>query len=295
MNRRILPFMPPRLVASLVQPPAMSQPDRTPSETAARAPENTPENTPENVPAIVLAAGRGQRMRPLTDSCPKPLLAVRGRPLLAWHLDALRAAGVRRFAINTGWLGRQVHEFARRYADQAAADAPALHWHVSREEIDFGHALETAGGIARALPWLCAGGAQVFWAVAGDIYAPDFVFDAQAAARFAASGRLAQLWLAPNPPQHPAGDFALAAGGLAANEAAPGQPRYTFSALALYHRDLFAPPWCDIPPGNPQGRAAPLAPLLRAAAAAGRVGASLYTGFWADVGTPDRLAALNAD
>mgnify|MGYP000408985206 CR=1 FL=1 len=275
MNRRILPFMPPRLAASLVQPPAMSQPDRTPSETAARAPENTS----ENVPAIVLAAGRGQRMRPLTDSCPKPLLPVRGRPLLAWHLDALRAAGVRRFAINTGWLGRQVHEFARRYADQAAADASAdsaaLHWHVSREEIDFGHALETAGGIARALPWLCAGGAQVFWAVAGDIYAPDFVFDAQAAAHFAASGLLAQLWLAPNPPQHPAGDFALAAGGLAANEAAPGQPRYTFSALALYHRDLFAPPWCDIPPGNPQGQAAPLAPLLRAAAAAGRVGASL--------------------
>ena len=169
MNRRFPPFMPQRRVASLVQPPAMSQPDRTPSETAAHAPENTPENTPENVPAIVLAAGRGQRMRPLTDSCPKPLLPVRGRPLLAWHLDALRAAGVRRFAINTGWLGRQVHEFARRYADQAAADAPALHWHVSREEIDFGHALETAGGIARALPWLCAGGAQVFWAVAGDI------------------------------------------------------------------------------------------------------------------------------
>ena len=291
MNRRILPFMPPRLVASLVQPPAMSQPDRTPSETTARA--------PENVPAIVLAAGRGQRMRPLTDSCPKPLLPVRGRPLLAWHLDGLRAAGVRRFAINTGWLGRQVHEFVRRYADQAAADAgadsAALHWHVSREEADFGHALETAGGIARALPWLCAGGAQVFWAVAGDIHAPQFPFDAQAAARFAASGLLAQLWLAPNPPQHPAGDFALAAGGLAANEAAPGQPRYTFSALALYHRDLFAPPWCDIPPGNPQGQAAPLAPLLRAAAAAGRVGAALYEGAWADVGTPERLAALNAD
>ena len=116
---------------------------------------------------------------------------------------------------------------------------------------------------------------------------------ADAARRFVASGRLAQLWLVPNPPHHPAGDFAIGADGLALNEAPPGGERLTFSTIALYRRALFEPPWCDIPPGNPRGVAAPLAPLLRRAIAAGQVGAERYLGPWTDVGTPERLAALN--
>ena len=122
--------------------------------------------------------------------------------------------------------------------------------------------------------------------------------------RFAASGRLAHLWLVPNPPHNPQGDFGLSADGLALNEAPapapapPGAPgggrRFTFSTVALYRRALFAPPWCGIIRGNPQGTAAPLAPLLRSAIASGQVSAELYTGPWTDVGTPERLAQLNA-
>ncbi|HMT17872.1 MAG TPA: nucleotidyltransferase family protein, partial [Ottowia sp.] len=99
--------------------------------------------------------------------------------------------------------------------------------------------------------------------------------------------------LAPTPPHHPAGDFAIGADGLALNEAPPGGERLTFSTIALYRRALFEPPWCDIPPGNPRGVAAPLAPLLRRAIAAGQVDAERYLGPWTDVGTPERLAALN--
>ena len=104
---------------------------------------------------------------------------------------------------------------------------------------------------------------------------------------------MAKLWLVPNPPHHPAGDFAIGADGLALNEAPPGGERLTFSTIALYRRALFEPPWCDIPPGNPRGVAAPLAPLLRRAIAAGQVDAERYLGPWTDVGTPERLAALN--
>jgi len=160
----------------------------------------------------------------------------------------------------------------------------------SDEGRDFGRALETAGGIARALPQL----GPVFWLAAGDVFAPDFVFAPEAAQAFAASPLLAHLWLVPNPPHHPRGDFGLSPEGLALNlpDADPA-PRYTYSTLALLKAALFAPPWCDIPPGNPQGVAAPLAPLLRRAMDAGRVGAALYTGRWTDVGTPERLQALN--
>lgn len=211
--------------------------------------------------AIILAAGRGERMRPLTDACPKPLLPVRGQPLMQWHARALAAAGVRRIVINTGWLGGQIRQWAREWT-QAPGGAGGIQWPpglpawpeliLSEEERDFGYTLETAGGIARALPRLAASSPDVFWAVAGDIHAPQFPFAAQDAARFAASGLLAHLWLVPNPPHHPAGDFALAPGGLLQAEGA----RHTFSAIALYRRALFEPPWCSIAPGNPQGQPA---------------------------------------
>lgn len=254
----------------------------------------TPPPTPlQQPPALLLAAGRGERMRPLTDTTPKPLLAVRGQPLLQWHLQALQAAGVRRAVINTAWLGGQISaRFSDHFEPQGAPDGrEALSIFYSHEGRDFGDALETAGGIAHALPLL----GDVFWLAAGDVFAPDFRFDVAAAEAFAASGMLAHLWLVPNPAHHPRGDFGLSPEGLALNlpPEHPG-PRHTYSTIALLRAELFAPPWCDIPPGNPEGTKAPLAPLLRRAMDNGRVSAALYTGPWVDVGTPQRLAELNA-
>jgi MurNAc alpha-1-phosphate uridylyltransferase len=122
------------------------------------------------------------------------------------------------------------------------------------------------------------------------VFAPDFVFSLAAAERFAASGMLAHLWLVPNPAHHPKGDFGLGSDGLARNQAGV---KYTYSTIGLYHRKLFAPPWCDIPAGNPKGTKAPLVALLRAAVDNALVSAELYTDRWTDVGTPQRLEQLN--
>ena len=252
----------------------------------------TQSNPSVQVPALVLAAGRGERMRPLTDSTPKPLLQVQGRPLLQWHLQALANAGVSRVVINTAWLGEQIPAY---FSDKNGVKPiwdkrKQLSISYSQEGVDFGGALETAGGIARALPQL----GPVFWLAAGDVFAPDFVFDSAAVQAFAASDQLAHLWLVPNPTHNPRGDFGLSSQGLALNLPADDPaPRYTYSTIALLRAELFAPPWCDIAPGNPLGVKAPLAPLLRCAMDAGRVSASLYGCRWTDVGTPERLAELN--
>ena len=259
--------------------------------------------------AMLLAAGRGERMRPLTDTCPKPLLRVRGKPLLQWHLEALLRGGFTLAVINTAWLGPQFEqEFHGMFALQPLLDKrrelliqDLLHLRYSHEGQDFGAALETAGGICRALPQLCPhlanGGSDVFWVLAGDVFAPDFEFTRRAIERFCASGKLAHLWLVPNPEHKPDGDFGLDADtGLALNlPADDSRPRYTYSTIGLYRHALFGLPWCDIPAGNPAGLKAPLAPLLRAAMDCGQVSAELYTGFWTDVGTPQRLASLNND
>ena len=241
---------------------------------------------------MLLAAGRGERMRPLTDTCPKPLLAVQGQPLLQWHLQALAQAGVRQAVINTAWLGEQISDrFLSHFGLQGALDKrEQLSISYSHEGVDFGGALETAGGIARALPQL----GPVFWLAAGDVFAPDFVFGSAAVQAFAASDQLAHLWLVPNPAHNPRGDFGLSSQGLALNLPADDPaPRYTYSTIALLRAELFAPPWCDIAPGNPLGVKAPLAPLLRCAMDNGRVTAAIYTGRWTDVGTPQRLTELN--
>jgi MurNAc alpha-1-phosphate uridylyltransferase len=242
---------------------------------------------------MVLAAGRGERMRPLTDHTPKPLLQVRGKPLLQWPLEALAQGGFRHIVVNTAWLGEQISDFAAKLelefqqeTQETQAAATPLHLALSHEGQDFGAALETAGGIVRALPQL----GEVFWVLAGDVFAPSFVFSQRAVDAFVASDHLAHLWLVPNPAHHPAGDFGLSAEGLALNQAAV---KYTYSTMGLYRRALFEPPFCDIPAGNPQGRKAALAPLLRAAMDQGRVSAELFMGDWTDVGTPERLLALN--
>jgi MurNAc alpha-1-phosphate uridylyltransferase len=253
--------------------------------------------------AIILAAGRGARMRPLTDTCPKPLLQVQGKPLLRWHSDALAASGFTQQLLNAGWLHQQITAYiSEHFGDISAKNLPEQllkekqssdrRVAVSDEMADFGAALETLGGIARALPQL----ADVFWVVAGDIYAPEFVFAQADYAAFAASNALAHVFLVPNPEHNSRGDFCINADGrLRVIDAMPqGAETYTFSTIALYKKALFESPYCDIPAGNPQGLAAPLAPLLRHAANHDVISASVYAGAWVDVGTPERLAALNA-
>ena len=236
---------------------------------------------------LVLAAGRGERMRPLTDHTPKPLLTVQGQPLMAWSMQALARAGLTRQLVNTAWLGPQIE--AQWGTQVVWPGLPAVHMAYSHEGRDFGHALETAGGIVRALPQL----AEVFWVVAGDVFAPDMVFSPEAVQRFAQSDALAHLWLVPNPAHNPGGDFGLSSSGQVLN-LAPGAPGrdYTFSTIALYKQAFFAN--SGLPAGNPQGVARPLAPLLRAAMDQGQVSGEVYSGHWTDVGTPERLAQLNA-
>ena len=294
-------------------------------------------------PAIILAAGRGERMRPLTDTTPKPLLRVQGQPLLAWHVHALVAGGFNRLVFNTAWLGHSISSFFDTFrnadgtfkllfsetenpsatpaaaspgllapncsAPRSTTSSPAFWAQFSNEQTDFGGALETAGGIARALPLLGMHqppqASDVFWVVAGDVFVPGFAFTQASVERFRASTHLAHLWLVPNPPHNPLGDFGLSDDGLVLNLPKPCAPtadnpvptcahRYTYSTIGLYRAELFSPPWCDIAHGNPTGVKAPLAPLLRRAMDAGRVSAELYTGPWTDVGTPERLAELNA-
>ena len=262
-----------------------------------------------SVTAMLLAAGRGERMRPLTDTTPKPLLQAQGKPLLQWHMEALLAGGFTQGVVNTAWLGEQFPQLfgsifrlqrlknMREQLSKAEQEDTGLALQYSHEGLDFGFALETAGGIARALPLL----GDVFWVVAGDVFAPDFAFAQADAQQFLQSDELAHLWLVPNPPHNPKGDFGLgepdsAGTALALNVAADtGVPRYTYSTIGLYRRELFALPWCDIAAGNPHGIKAALAPLLRQAMDQHKVSASLYTGRWTDVGTPERLAQLNAN
>ncbi|MCG2594687.1 nucleotidyltransferase family protein [Ramlibacter sp. XY19] len=226
---------------------------------------------------MILAAGRGERMRPLTDSRPKPLLEVRGKPLMGYHLEALGAGGFDEVVVNTAWLGEQI---AQHYGDVHQG----VRIRYSHEGRDFGGALETAGGIARALPLL----GEVFWIVAGDVYMPEFRFTRAAFDRFAAGGKLAHLFLVPNPEHNPKGDFGLDGNGLATRE---GERPYTYSTVALLRRELLQ----GVPTGNPQGQKVALAPLLFAAVGQGLVSAECYTGAWTDVGTPQRLDSLNRD
>ena len=212
--------------------------------------------------AMILAAGRGERMRPLTDSLPKPLLAAGGKPLIVHHIEKLKHAGISELVINHAWLG---HKLVEALGDGSAFGV-SIHW--SAEE----SALETAGGIVQALPLL---GSDPFLVINGDTW-----IDADYATlvRQPLGSDLAHLWLVPNPPQHPNGDFSLQAGRV------QDAPALTFSGVGLYHPAAFA----DLPSG-----ARKLAPLLRDWMAQGRVGGSLLAGEWRDIGTVERLRALD--
>jgi MurNAc alpha-1-phosphate uridylyltransferase len=235
--------------------------------------------------AIVLAAGRGERMRPLTDATPKPLLKVHGKPLIEWHLEALARDGVREVVVNGAWLEQQLVDTL------GDGSRFGLRIRYSLEGRDHGRALETAGGIAKALPLLCDAAHpeahDAFWVVSGDIHVPGFRFDAAVARRFVASDQLAHLWLVDNPPYHPTCDFGLDAQGLAlGGEAAAHGKRWTYANIALCRAGLLA----TVTPGS---RAA-LGPLLHSAMLDRRVSAEVWRGAWENVGTPAQLDALNA-
>lgn len=213
--------------------------------------------------AMILAAGRGERLRPMTDRCPKPLLSVGGRPLVEYHLDALAAAGIREVVVNLGWLGEQIPPVlgdGRRFG---------LAITYSRESWP---ALETAGGIVKALPVL---GPNPFLVVNGDIWT-----DAPLADLGLPDRSLAHLVMVDNPPHNPQGDFALTGENLSLS-ATSG--RLTYAGLGVYHPRLFD----GLAPGP-----RPLAPVLSAAIDAGRVTGRHYHGAWLDVGTPERLERL---
>jgi N-acetyl-alpha-D-muramate 1-phosphate uridylyltransferase len=213
--------------------------------------------------ALLLAAGRGERLRPLTDEVPKPLLEVGGRTLIERHLMRLEDAGITDVVINLAWLGSQI---AQRLGTGAR-------YGVSIAYSNEGEALETAGGIVHARSLL---GDSPFVVVNADVWT-DYPF-----ARLALpEGRLAHLVLVPNPEHNPNGDFVLVDGTVRNPDGSA--PTSTFSGIAVYSPDLFA----DLAPGK-----RPLAPVLREACERGQVSGESFDGDWCDVGTPERLAQL---
>jgi MurNAc alpha-1-phosphate uridylyltransferase len=229
--------------------------------------------------AMIFAAGRGERMRPLTDTCPKPLLKVRGRPLIVWHILNLVRAGITDIVINHAHLGHMIEE--------ALGDGTKFGARIAYSAE--GTALETAGGIAKARHLL---GDEPFVAVAADIYCPHFNYeqvkntleekDVWGNPHPAEQRDIAWLYLVKNPAHHPKGDFALNNFSIAND----GEPRYTFSGIGVYRPEMFD----QITPGQ----SAQIAPILREFAARGRVGGEIFRGDWTDVGTVERLAQLNA-
>ncbi|MBN8713249.1 MAG: nucleotidyltransferase family protein [Xanthomonadales bacterium] len=226
--------------------------------------------------ALIFAAGRGERMRPLTDRTPKPLLPVGGKPLIAWTLEKLAAAGYGQVVINTSHL--------------AAQFPPALgdgsRWGLRIHYADEGPvALETGGGMLHALPLL---GSSSFLAINGDIWC-----DADLASLPAQPAGQAHLLLVDNPAQHPQGDFVLDADGSVRDE---GTPRLTFSGIGVYRPSLLDG-WRGVIDGPIDPAMPPrfkLVPLLRAAMRRGQVSGARHDGVWNDIGTPARLEALRA-
>ena len=225
--------------------------------------------------ALILAAGRGERMRPLTDRQPKPLLEVRGKPMIEWHLEALARAGVHEVVINTAWLEDQFP------AALGSGERWGLSIRYSMEGRQYGGALETAGGIATALPWLAPNGDEAFWVVSGDIHAPAFRFSDEKRREFETGRNIGHLWLVPNPPFHPGGDFALAADGRLSRD---GDRRWTYANLALFRPEAVA--------GVAPGTRAALGPRLFDAAAAGRLAGEPWAGEWHNIGTPKQVVEL---
>ena len=229
--------------------------------------------------AMIFAAGRGERMRPLTDHTPKPLLEAGGKPLIVWQIERLAQAGLRTIVINHAWLGERIE----------AALGDGSRWEVELRYSPEQEALETAGGIAQALPLLenalaaqeAAG--EIFIGVAGDVYADfDYASLRAPAARLAAQAEPGMhLVMVPNPPFHPAGDFGLVDGVVLSD----GEPRLTFGSIALYDTRMFR--------ALPRGTRRPLTPYYFETVARGLASGEVYEGLWDNVGTVAQLQALD--
>lgn len=218
--------------------------------------------------AMILAAGLGNRMRPLTLTTPKPLLAVGGKPLIVWHIEALKDAGIDEIIINTAWLGHKLHEAL----GDGSVYGVKIHWSDEQEP------LETAGGIQQALPLL---GSEPFLLVNGDIW---LRYAFKRLINKDLGQYLAHLVLVDNPPQHPNGDFAFCKAQANSTVLVNGTETYTFAGVSVLSPQLFA----HLPVGK-----APLAPLLRQAITQGLVSGEHHAGAWVDVGTPERLSDLD--
>ncbi|GAA4358301.1 N-acetylmuramate alpha-1-phosphate uridylyltransferase MurU [Kangiella marina] len=214
--------------------------------------------------AMILAAGRGQRMRPLTDRHPKPLLKVDGRALIEWHIEALKEAGIKEILINTSWLGEQIPEYL----------GDGAYWGVKLTYSHEPQALETAGGIRKAIDFFEN---EPFIVVNGDVWT-EFSYDKL----LKQPSKSAHIVLVDNPEHNTKGDFLLRDDGLVVAE---GNDCKTFSGIGVYHPDVFK----EVPLDEP----APLAPLLRELMVEAEVTGELYQGRWHDIGTPERLEALN--
>ncbi|HEX5206676.1 MAG TPA: nucleotidyltransferase family protein [Steroidobacteraceae bacterium] len=215
--------------------------------------------------AMLLAAGRGERLRPITDTLPKPLVEVAGKPLIVYHLEALHRAGVREVVINLSWLGEKIRA--------ALGDGGRYGVHISYSE-EGPVPLETGGGIHRALPLL---GSRPFLVVNADVWTNmDF-----SRVLTLDEGADARLMLAPNPPQHPRGDFGIEGDLVVERE----NERFTYTGVGMYRPEFFE----GCVPGK-----FPLLPLLKRAIAARRLHGEVYGGEWLDIGSPDRLAWLDA-
>ncbi|NNF52501.1 MAG: nucleotidyltransferase family protein [Gammaproteobacteria bacterium] len=214
--------------------------------------------------AMILAAGRGERLRPLTDDLPKPLIEVGGKPVIAWHLENLAAAGFKLVVINLSWLGQKVKD--------VLGDGRSFGLEI-RYSDEGDTALETGGGIFKALPLL---GRRPFVVINGDVFS-----DYPLANLSLDNDRLAHLVLVPNPPHNPSGDF-----GLRGKDVESAGELYTFSGIAAYDPEIFS---------ECRGGIFPLAPVLRAAIDLGRVSGELWPGNWHDIGTQQRLTALQKE
>lgn len=221
---------------------------------------------------MILAAGRGQRMRPLTDHTPKPLLTVGGQPLIVWHIKRLAKAGLRDIVINHAWLGEKI--------ESTLGDGSQ--WGVSIRYSPEPTALETAGGIANALPLL---GQAPFLVINGDTWCDWPVENASTDALrppLSATTSLAHLVMVANPTHHPEGDFAINDGGKLSEA---GNARLTYSGLGIYHPDLFKAIGTQEP--------TPLGPILKQAMTKGLITGEVHRGQWMDIGTPERLEQLD--
>jgi MurNAc alpha-1-phosphate uridylyltransferase len=224
---------------------------------------------------MVLAAGRGERMRPLTDHTPKPLLTVKGKSLIDWHLENLSNHGAHQLVINHAWLGEKISSHIQQ------SNYPQLNIRLSEEKV----ALETAGGLRQAISLMQL--EDYFFAINGDVFCPNFPFGKingiVERLRKNEIQTLAHLFLIKNPSHNTSGDFCLENGHVLDKNSS--SESYTFSGAGIYHQDLFK--------GIKIGEVAKLAPILRSAMAKFQVTGELLEVDWVDVGTPERLAELN--